>query len=467
MLNKARPAAPDPGLIYTLQKSLEISTDATSTRVAPPRAPDTALLEQKLQAIHNHLYANGTRKTPHAIASEVVKVLRCGQYIENQRGDGKPAFAIRDSDYARLRKGDDRVLASFASEIRQHCLRTLADTAQEPPELNLTDYDILYTCFCLSNLRLTDTDRDVVGDAMEAFRSIWAKTYGGQFFTDQRVTRLAMSLLQFDPMSGDDLVDICAGTGGFILAAIDHVARAMEGDPGAQSEELGLAEVVASRLFGQEIDSEVCAVANSSIAMRLSCDLQSVVQLGNSLLPSSFQDPESAIRFDTHSCAATNPPFGAKITVKDPAILRHYELSRPLGLADAGASGLVSRSLDMLFVEQNLNLLKPGSGRLAIVLPHQIASGPQTQFIREWLLRRASLVAVVDLPSETFQPYTGTKTCLLVVKRRARATKAVELREDGPNLHGHAKVDWPRPSRQSRLPPRGDRGIGSHLGGLV
>jgi hypothetical protein len=38
--------------------------------------------------------------------------------------------------------------------------------------------------------------------------------------------------------------------------------------------------------------------------------------------------------------------------------------------------------------------------------------------VREWLLRHCKLLAVIDLPTETFQPHTGTKTALVVVKRR-------------------------------------------------
>jgi hypothetical protein len=63
-------------------------------------------------------------------------------------------------------------------------------------------------------------------------------------------------------------------------------------------------------------------------------------------------------------------------------------------------------------------MLKPGKGRLAIVLPYQLLSGPKTLFVRDWLLRHTRLQAVIDLPAETFQPHTGTKTSLVVAERR-------------------------------------------------
>ena len=51
-----------------------------------------------------------------------------------------------------------------------------------------------------------------------------AKRLGGQFFTDQRVTRLAVDLLEYDPAK-HDFVDICSGTGGFLIAAAAAYVR--------------------------------------------------------------------------------------------------------------------------------------------------------------------------------------------------------------------------------------------------
>jgi hypothetical protein len=159
------------------------------------------------------------------------------------------------------------------------------------------------------------------------------------------------------------------------------------------------------------------------------------VQAGDSLHPDVFK-PEGTrgIALGTHLCAATNPPFGTKITIKDPGLLRGFELARLSGgraLGQVLASRQVSpRAPDILFLEQNIRLLKPGKGRLAFVTPYQIMSGPQTLFVREWLLRHAEILAVIDLPAETFQPHTGTKTCLLVVRRRIKPLKVVDVSED-------------------------------------
>ena len=75
-------------------------------------------------------------------------------------------------------------------------------------------------------------------------------------------------------------------------------------------------------------------------------------------------------------------------------------------------------------------LLKPGEGRLAIVMPYQLVSGPEAAYLRYWILKECSLIAVIDLPGETFQPHTGTKTSLVVLKRRKKVLSNLKSNND-------------------------------------
>ena len=70
----------------------------------------------------------------------------------------------------------------------------------------------------------------------------------------------------------------------------------------------------------------------------------------------------------------------------------------------------------ILFIERCLHLLKPG-GKLAIVLPDGILGNDTLTYLREWILDRAKVLAVIDVPIETFMPYTSTKTSVLLLKK--------------------------------------------------
>jgi type I restriction enzyme M protein len=175
---------------------------------------------------------------------------------------------------------------------------------------------------------------------------------------------------------------------------------------------------VSKAFIGVEIDPDAAEAANATIRARFGKSVQDVVYISDALRLQGQSDATSAIRFGTHRCAATNPPFGTKITIKDPAILAGFELARISPRDGEPSIKVYPQAPDTLFLEQNLRLLRPVEGRLAIVVPYQMLSGPKALGVRRWLLRNARVHCVVDLPAETFQPHTGTKGALLVVSRR-------------------------------------------------
>src|SRR5206468_3034202 len=129
------------------------------------------------------------------------------------------------------------------------------------------------------------------------------------------------------------------------------------------------------------VDEEVCAAANSTLTARLGKQETPLVRKGDSLKMLSAKEQSSlGLQVDSHRCVATNPPFGTRITVKDPKILTAFELAA-LGTRasqlDLGFGRVTPRPPDILFLELCVRLLQPGFGRLAIVLPYQILSGPQ------------------------------------------------------------------------------------------
>lgn len=67
-----------------------------------------------------------------------------------------------------------------------------------------------------------------------------------------------------------------------------------------------------------------------------------------------------------------------------------------------------------------LELLRPG-GRMAIVLPDGILGNNGLEYVRQYILDNADIVAIIDCPVESFLPSTDTKTSLLVLKKKKAA----------------------------------------------
>ena len=104
-----------------------------------------------------------------------------------------------------------------------------------------------------------------------------------------------------------------------------------------------------------------------------------------------------------------NPPFAGDI--KESRIIHKYDLGYN---AKNKPKSKVGR--DILFIERNLNFLKPG-GRMAIVLPQGRFNNTSDKAIREYIAERARILAVVGLHVNTFKPHTGTKTSVLFVQK--------------------------------------------------
>ena len=128
----------------------------------------------------------------------------------------------------------------------------------------------------------------------------------------------------------------------------------------------------------------------------------------------------------------TNPPFGSKIPVDDPAILEKFDLGHSWSY-DAktdtwtmGAGIQKSQPPEILFIERCVKFLKPGTGRVAMVLPDGILGTPGQGYVREWILTNTRVLASVDLHPDTFQPNVSVQTSVLVLKRKTDEEIALE-----------------------------------------
>jgi type I restriction enzyme M protein len=70
----------------------------------------------------------------------------------------------------------------------------------------------------------------------------------------------------------------------------------------------------------------------------------------------------------------------------------------------------------ILFIERCFQLMKDG-GRIAIVLPDGVLGGEKLGYIANYMKTHAKVVAIIDLPIETFAPMVTTKTHLLILEK--------------------------------------------------
>jgi type I restriction enzyme M protein len=294
----------------------------------------------------------------------------------------------------------------------------------------------------IEGVRLLHSNLRIMDDAFEYLLPTEAKKKKGQFFTPRHVVEMCVRML--NPTNKEYVMDPSCGSGGFLLHAMEWCYPANDNDQRYRRKH----DYAAKFLWG--IDFELRAAKTSRALMLIAGDGHTNIfgpdvsslnpttwyktysgqalmrGLANAkLLAKKIPKEDEAnllidedlaweyfdeLRFDV---ILANPPFAGER--KDPKELFHYELAKP-ALKRAGPEKSPKEERDVLFIERILKWLKPG-GLAAIVLPQGKFNNSSLAFIREWILKKARLLAVVDLHPNTFKPHTGTKTSVLFVQK--------------------------------------------------
>ena len=290
----------------------------------------------------------------------------------------------------------------------------------------------------IEGVRLLGSNLRIMDDAFEYLLPTEAKKKKGQFFTPRHVVEMCVRML--NPTRKEYVMDPSCGSGGFLLHAMDWCYPALDNE----AREKRKHKYAATYLWG--VDFEARAAKTSRALMLIagdghtnifgpdvdSLDLRTWYKTpsGHALMQglrkarlTAKEIPETELLTDEakaweyfdelrFNVVLANPPFAGERT--DRKELIHYELAK--NALRRAKDKQAKEERDVLFIERILKMLRPG-GRAAIVLPQGKFNNSSLAFIREWILKKARLLAVVGLHPNTFKPHTGTKTSVLFVQK--------------------------------------------------
>lgn len=127
----------------------------------------------------------------------------------------------------------------------------------------------------------------------------------------------------------------------------------------------------------------------------------------------------SQIQLGKFDILMTNPPFGSQIAVMGESKLKQFELGYKWKQEDNKfyRTKVIQKTPPQeLFIERCLQMLK-NKGKMAIILPETYLHAPSKKYILEFLKRNNNIIAIIDLPRNTFQPFCGAKTCLIILQK--------------------------------------------------
>ena len=294
----------------------------------------------------------------------------------------------------------------------------------EDETFELSDSHLSICVSSLQDVKLFNSNLQIIDEAFEYLVNKSAKGEKGQYFTPRHVIDMCVKML--NPKRGEYMIDTAAGSWGFPVHTIFELTGYLFTNDEIPEED----KQAVLKVFGIDFDEKTVRVART-LNLIAGDGQTNVLHLNTLDFKRWHERTENRNWFSTYGAGfnrleklrvkrndnklfkfdilMANPPFAGKI--KEGPLLHQYDLSLN---AKGKMKGEVGR--DILFIERNLDFLKPG-GRMAIVLPQGRLNNTSDKYIRDFIAGRGRILAVVGLHGNTFKPHTGTKTSVLFVQK--------------------------------------------------
>lgn len=256
-------------------------------------------------------------------------------------------------------------------------------------------------------------DRDTKGDLYEYLLSKTATAgTNGQFRTPRHIIRMMVDMVQ--PKKDDTICDPSCGTAGFLVTAGEY----MHENHADLFLDKDFRDHYNSKMFtGIEFDSTMLRIGAMNLQLH---GIETPQLIGKDALSESNGDIN-----DRYSLILANPPFKGSLDYDavEKSILQTVK----------------TKKTELLFLGLMLRMLKVG-GRCAVIVPDGVLFGSSNAHkqIREEIVAKQKLEAVISMPSGVFKPYAGVSTAVLIfTKTNSGGTDNVffyDMKADGYTL---------------------------------
>lgn len=267
----------------------------------------------------------------------------------------------------------------------------------------------------INEIPFRNIESDVKGDAFEFFlRNV---TNGnkdlGEYYTPRHIVKMIIKIL--NPTYGETIYDPCCGTGGFLLECFrylrEHTNTTINEDDSddiIQEKNLKKDFIRKKSIYGRELTS------TARIAK------MNMILFGDGHTNIEQMDCLSKVVNEKYDIAVSNIPYSQKVEYG-----ALYDFPTSNG--------------DSLFMQHIWKSIKKG-GRIAVVVPDTFLYSSDTFDIRKKIVDESSKMIVISLPRGVFNPYTPTKTSVIIATKKVNKTeKSTEasmyiIRNDGFEL---------------------------------
>lgn len=269
----------------------------------------------------------------------------------------------------------------------------------------------------------------------------------GQFFTPIPVVNAIIKML--NPQKNETFCDPACGIADFLAMAFRHMHR-------EEIQNKAFYEN-AENFFGFDLEASNLKLAELNLVLngdggavlqQMDSLGQKFLENGNILEEGIFTEQNFSFDWENkndvtknpkkYKIIATNPPFGKGRDLKTGKSGKWDLLKDTISLYETWGVKLTpdkrgkiklpgSMDMGVLFLENTYKILEDG-GRMGIVLSNSIASIKEWENIRKWFIERMRIVALFDLPANTFGE-TGVSTTIIIAYKPKQSEKHLLIQD--------------------------------------
>ena len=255
-------------------------------------------------------------------------------------------------------------------------------------------------------------NRDAMGDVYEyILGKMAASGTNGQFRTPRHIIRMIVELME--PTPKDYICDPAMGSAGFLVEAVKYIKENYEQSMYVSEE---MEHIKTNLINGFDTDQTMLRIGAMNLLLH---DISSPNLAWRDSLSEQNEDQSC------YSLIMANPPFAGS--------LDKGNVNKKI-LAYANTT-----KTELLFIAQFMRSLEIG-GRCASIVPDGVLFGTSKAHvaIRQELVDKQQLKAVISMPSGVFKPYAGVSTAVLIfTKTNSGGTDKVwfyDMKADGFSL---------------------------------
>jgi type I restriction enzyme M protein len=272
---------------------------------------------------------------------------------------------------------------------------------------------------------------DVKGDAYEGLLEKNAqdtKSGAGQYFTPRPLIRAMIDVIR--PKPGEEICDPACGTGGFLLAAHDHIVAK---NPNMTKEEKRA--LMDATFSGWELVQSTARLCAMNLMLH-------GIGASDGKLPLTVSDALAADPGDRFDIVLTNPPFGKKSSTT--IVGEDGKASKETDIVEREDFWATTSNKQLNFLQHVKTLLKQ-HGRCGIVVPDNVLfEGGAGETVRRKLLHDCDVHTLLRLPTGLFYAQ-GVKANVLFFDKKPASetpwTKKLWIYDLRTNIHFTLKTN--------------------------